>query len=207
MPDSTAHFNHVNLPVRVPRGQDGYWQIICSLADSKRDFTINDIDDSSNVGRGAISDYVWSLHKAGYLSMVKRGAPNHVSAVFRLVKRQRTAPRVRRDGSAIASDAQEQLWTAIRTMKRFSLAELVFAASTPQVAIGYETAKRFVCRLATAGYLVVQPNGRKSVYRLKPSMDTGPKPPQARKVEDILMWDPNRKAFVGPASIASEVRP
>ncbi|MFH0302658.1 hypothetical protein AAFX91_36940 [Bradyrhizobium sp. 31Argb] len=201
------HFHNTQLSVRVPRGHEGFWQIICQLAERQGDFTINDVDGESNVGRSDVQVYVWSLHKAGFLDMVSRGAPNHVSAVFRLVKRQKEAPRVRRDGSIIPSTAQEQLWRTIRNLKSFGLTELVFAATTEEVAPGYQTAKRYVCRLTTAGYLTEQRSrgAIKAVYRLKPGMDTGPKPPEARKLEAELMWDPNKRVLVGAAPIASEV--
>lgn len=198
-----AFYHSTMLPVRVPRGIEGYWQIICSLADTKGDFTINDVDGETNAGRSDVQVYVWALHKAGYLDMVSRGAPNHVSAVFRLVKRQKEAPHVRRDGSIIPPTAQEQLWRAMRNLKTFGLSELVFAARTDEVAPGYQTAKRYVCRLTSAGYLLGLPTRGKMLYRLKPSMDTGPKPPEARKLSAELIWDPNKRAFIGMVPIAT----
>ncbi len=198
--------HRATLPVRVPRGQEGYWQIICQLADTQGDFTINDVDGRTNAGRGDVQVYIWGLNKAGFLTMVKRGAPNHVPAVFRLVKRQADAPRFRRDGTVAPATAQEQLWRTIRNLKVFGLRELAFAASTDEVAVSYQTAKRYVYRLASAGYLITTPVRHRNFYRLKQGMDTGPKPPEARKISADLMWDPNTRRFVGEDPIVSEAR-
>ncbi|UGA45981.1 hypothetical protein HU230_0008060 [Bradyrhizobium quebecense] len=209
MRHNSQHYVPANLPVRVPRGQEGYWQIICQLADTKGDFTINDVDDQSNVGRGDIQVYVWSLSKAGFLDIVRAGKANRASTVFRLVKRQRIAPRVRRDGSIIPATAQENLWTAIRTLKSFGLRELAFAATTEDVRPTYEGTKRYVMRLTDAGYLVItSPSGgpKGATWRLKPSMNTGPKAPERRAVNADVMWDPNTKVFVGAEPIATEAR-
>lgn len=201
-----SSFNCYNalLPVRVPRGQEGYWQIICYLADRQGDFTINDVDGETNAGRSDVQVYVWALHKAGFLAMVQRGAPNHVPAVFRLVKRQTEAPRLRRDGSVAPPTAQQQLWRTIRVLKVFGLKELLFSASTDELAPGYQTAKRYVHRLVAAGYLIAMPAGRRTSYRLKACMDTGPRPPEARKIHAELMWDPNTRRFVGEEPRVSE---
>jgi hypothetical protein len=200
------HHKVASLKVRIPRGNAGFWQIIRALHASQGTFTIAHIDGESNVDPHDIKGYVLALARAGFLDVVGCSG-NRGATVYRLVRNQNEAPRVRRDGSLILPTAQEQLWTAIRTLKTFGLRDLIFAATTPEVKPTYQSAKRFVTCLATANYLVKRPGrgAERTVWRLKPGMDTGPKPPERRKLHAALMWDPNLGEFVGEAPVAGTV--
>jgi hypothetical protein len=102
--------------------------------------------------------------------------------------------------------AKEPLWVAIRTLKSFGLKELVFAAST-ETRISHGAASMFLHRLKRAGYLTVTRKaapGRSAIWRLKPGMNTGPRPPVLRSVRATMLWDPNLKQFVGEPPIAKE---
>lgn len=102
---------------------------------------------------------------------------------------------------------KEPLWVAIRTLKTFGVKELVFAAST-DTRIPPASALVFLHRLTRAGYLTVvrkASRGRGAIWRLKPGMNTGPKPPVQRTVRAVVLWDQNLKAFVGEPPIAREV--
>ncbi len=199
------HYQPASLKVRVPRGNAGFWQIICALDLSQGEFTIGDIDGESNVSREDIKGYVSALAKAGFLTVVRNGRSTRLTpTVYRLAKRQKLAPRVRPDGSLIHSTAQEQLWTAMRTLKTFGVRSLMFAAATPEVKPSYEATKRFINRLTRAGYLVALRANVPATWRLKPGMDTGPKPPERRALRADVLWDPNLGAFVGESPIAKE---
>jgi hypothetical protein len=201
------HHHKANLKVRVPRGNEGFWQIICQLHSSQGTFTVVDIDGESCVNPQLIRKYIRLLIAGGFVERIGRDRGKFASASFRLLKSPNRAPRVRPDGSMIHANAIEHLWTAIRTLKSFGLRELMFAASTPEVAPTYALAKRYAAYLTRAGYLSVKANAGKHTWRLKPGMNTGPLPPAIQEVRAEVMWDRNLKAFVGEAPIASEVSP
>jgi hypothetical protein len=205
------HHDRGTLTVRVPRGNDGYWAIIRRLAESQGTFTAADVDGASNTDIGSVRRYVRALHRAGFLDVVriertKAKQPRHVYA---LKVNQATTPRFRGDGTPIGVAAQKQIWTAIRALKQFTLPELVFAATTPECRFGAVWAKRYLTMLHQAGYLVqLKPAAgqhRHATWRLKPSMDTGPRPPERRRITTDALWDPNLKKFVGDEPVASEV--
>lgn len=203
------HYHHNTFNVRIPRGREGYWEIIRHLDTVQDTFTVKDIDRESNVEPGQIREYVRLLVKGGFLRIEcherRRGSD---VPVYRLVKKPKSAPRLRANGSVIFATAQEQIWTAIRSLKTFGVDELVFAATTDDVKVTKAFAQRYVTRLTTAGYLaVVQSQAgrhRKQAWRLKPNQNTGPKPPVPYRV--TAMWDPNLCVEVGePSPIAEEV--
>lgn len=201
------HFQETPLKVRVPRGNDGFWQIICQLHRSQGTFTVADIDGESCVNVKLIQKYIRLLIAGGFAERVGQKR-KFVAPVYRLLKSPTRAPRVRPDGSLIPATRIEHLWTAIRGLKTFKLRELAFAASSPDVKPSYALTKRYVTYLTTAGYLtIVQPSIGTSaqVWRLKPGMNTGPLPPCFKAVRADAMYDQNLKAFVGEPPVAREV--
>lgn len=207
----SEHYQEASLKVRVPRGQEGFWQIIRQLHETQGTFTVADIDGESNVPVKSIQKYVRLLVAGGFLECTGSVKRRSLTApVYRLVKPQKPAPRVRADGSLIAADAIDHLWTAMRTLKTFGLRELIFAATTTDVKPTYQLAKRYVCYLTSAGYfMVLQPKqgSKPQVWRLKPAGNTGPKAPRLKAVGAFAVWDPNCNAFMGGSSVVSEVAP
>jgi hypothetical protein len=103
---------------------------------------------------------------------------------------------------------KDPLWVAIRTLKTFGLTELLFIVADPRIKPA--SALVFLHRLTRAGYLTVirkAAPGRGAIWRLKPGMSTGPKPPVQRSIRATVLWDQNLKAFVGAPPIAREVSP
>lgn len=200
------HFIPVDMRVNVLRGYDGYWAIIHKLDAEQGEFTAADVDGESNSDIGSIRRYLRNLTANGFLQLARvernriKSAPLHF---YRLVKRQKVAPHFRSDGTLIPPSAQQCIWTAIRTLRQFTLTDLVFAARTPETSIGIVWAKRYLTMLHKAGYLVVVNGaGRNPVtWRLKPAMNTGPKPPMRAKVTNTALWDPNRRTFVGETTV------
>lgn len=91
---------------------------------------------------------------------------------------------------------QEHLWTAIRNLKRFTLQELIFAASTDTLKITEPEARRYLQRLREAEYFNITKSGVKPMreeWWLKPGMNTGPKPPMLIQVS--MLWDRNNAAL------------
>lgn len=214
------HFNNASLPVRVPRGYEGFWEIMVKLDKEQGCFTVADIDGESNVSVKCISKYLTALVAAGFVEAI--GARHHAikgkypTPLYKLLKHPVKAPRVRHDGSIVPTTAVEQLWNAMRNLPgAFSLAELVFAASTDDVKPNKQTAGCYVRRLYNAGYLSVAKQTRRggvngrggaAAWRLKPNMNTGPLPPSLKHINGKSVWDPNLQKFVGKAPIAREVK-
>jgi len=180
----------------VPRGRAGFWQIIRDL-DARGDFSIADVVRETNVSRGGVDVYFRCLIEAGFLRQVGT-RPNVGTPIktYRLTKRPSRAPRLRDDGTEVAS-AKENLWRAIRARRVFTTAELAFIASTPELPISHKTAMSYVVRLNAAGYFTSTGTGRGSerTYRLKPGMNTGPLPPAVLRIDAV--WDRNLKKVMG----------
>jgi hypothetical protein len=215
------HFHSASLPVRVPRGNEGFWEIMLRLQTANGCFTVADIDGESNVSIKCISKYLTALVAAGYAepltSRPHKIKGKYPTPLYRLVKTPAKAPRVRADGSLVpVSTAAEQLWIAMRNLTTgFSLVELMFAATTEDVKPNKQTAGRFVRELHNAGYLAVTRTTRRggvkgrggaAAWRLKPGMNTGPLPPSFKQINGKSVWDANLKKFVGDAPIAKEVK-
>ena len=206
------HFDNASVPVRVPRGNDGFWAIMRRLNAEQGHFTVADIDGESNVSISNISEYLKGLVAAGIAEQCGKRPPaakgRFPTPLYRLLKQPIRAPRVREDGSLILPSHDEQLWTAIRTLKTFNVKELIFAATTDDVKPSLFSARHLLKILHGAGYLTVTSRGQRGnqVYRLKPNMNTGPLPPRSKQLNGRLVWDPNLGKFMGDAPIASEVK-
>jgi hypothetical protein len=215
------HFHNASLPVHVPRGFEGFWEIMLRLDAAQSCFTVADVDGESNVSVKCISKYLTALVRAGVAERVatrQHGIKGKFpTPLYKLLKKPVKAPRLRPDGSQVpASTAHEQLWIAMRNLTTgFSLVELVFAATTDDVKPDKQTAGCFVRRLHKAGYLAVtkatrrggvKGRGGASAWRLKPGMNTGPSPPSLKHINGKSVWDPNLKKFMGDAPIAKEVK-
>ncbi|WP_346915094.1 hypothetical protein [uncultured Roseibium sp.] len=196
----------------IYRGHDHYWSVIRDLGKAQALFTLAQIGERTNDPvNDCVIDYVRRLTKAGFLEVADRQrVPTNVGTttvqqLYRLLKRPAATPRLNRDGTIAKQGlGQEQLWTAIRALSGFDSRELAIAATTDDVAIAVETAKAYARHLESAGYLqVLRPgSGTKSrIWRLKRSMDTGPKAPKILRSK--MVYDTNRGEIMG-APVAEE---
>jgi hypothetical protein len=143
-------------------------------------FTALEIAYRARVPAGTAQYYMRCLVRAGFLAMTP-GAPvggRYAAATFRLVRDAGLeAPRVRRDGTIDREPTgQERMWSAMKAMRSFSLAELMAATG-----IAEHTAKTYLRRLAAAGYLAAVEPGRPwhpGLWRLV--RNTGPRAPCIR---------------------------
>lgn len=186
------------LKLRVPRGFEDFWALIRARNESTGCFTTAEIAAETNVQRQSVEHYVARLVAGGFAKRVKQRREGAIRVnVYSLVRAPKVAPRISDDGVALAGTAQEQLWRAMRSLKLFGTRELAYAATVDRV-IPLKTAQRYVNELSRAGYLTAQnPRGAKrpALYRLKPSMNTGPLPPSVLVTEAV--WDRNLKTIVG----------
>ncbi|WP_279480307.1 hypothetical protein [Aureimonas sp. SK2] len=192
----------------ILRGNEHYWQVIRQL-DEAGTWTVHEIDlQSRTKARGTITDYVKRLVKAGIAEPTgeMRQHRNMTTPTYRLLKRPVTAPSLKADGTpSHLGRAQAQIWNVMRSpMARhgITVVDLALFASTEVVPIARSTAQRYADRLEAAGYLLVGKASPKT-YRLKPDMNTGPKPPAV--IEARMIFDRNRGAIVGPMA-AEEAR-
>lgn len=180
---------------KVPRGHAGIWQVIRDL-DKAGPWTIPDVHGETNIRqKKTVADYIGRLTRGGFAKCLgQRPTPNNgvATKVYQLIKRPSDAPVLRRDGTPLELPAQQRMWTAIRSLKRFSRDDLGFAASSSTGPVPTETVKRYCTHLAAAGYLVSE--GERN-YRLKRSMDTGPQAPKILRLH--VVWDANKNEVVG----------
>ncbi|TYC53812.1 hypothetical protein FMN50_13650 [Rhodobacterales bacterium] len=196
----------------VYRGHDHYWSVIRDLGKGGNLFTLSQIGLRTNDPvNDCITDYLRRLIKAGIVEVA--GSEKVLTNLrttttqqhYRVLKRPKATPRLNRDGSLAKQGlGQDQLWTAIRALSGFDTRELAIAASTDDVVVAVETAKSYARHLEAAGYLQVLRPGSgpvSRIWRLKPSMNTGPTAPKILKSK--MVYDPNRKEIMG-APLAEE---
>jgi hypothetical protein len=120
--------------------------------------------------------------------------------------RDRQAVRLRIEVPETAPErrAEHNLWTAMRSLKRFTPQELLFAASTDELKISEPAMCRYLLRLRAAGLLAVQRNAalKSDSWFLKPGANTGPKPP--RVIQLTMVWDDNSRIPVGDKIVSEE---
>ena len=88
----------------------------------------------------------------------------------------------------------------------FTFHDLALWGSTDESPVARNTAQAYVQRLADAGYLVqVHAGGpqKPTVWRLKPAMNTGPRPPLVLRAQ--IVFDQNR--MTAAPFEAEEVKP
>ena len=190
----------------IYRGHDHYWKVIRDLGRGGQHFTLREIALRSNDRQDkCIKDFLRRLKAAGFLKVVhteKFALPNGGFThrdVYELIKRPAATPQVNRDGSpGMQGLGQQQLWTAMRTLTQFNKHEVAIAAATDEVQIAMASAERYCIALQNAGYLaIIRPGGpgQARIWRLKPSMNTGPSAPKILKSK--MVFDANLARIMG----------
>lgn len=198
------------IEIQLPRGPDHYWKMMIGFG--AKGFTLGELAGCTNgVAYNTVKDYVTRLRQAGVIKIVGEEKPIGGIKVNRyaVAKVTTDAPVVRRrEYTGERGRIQQQIWTAMRSLSAFTIAELAVAASTEECAVKPHTADQYVRRLINAGIvLVVKPylKGEKGrpfgagavagVYRLTKAGNTGPKPPKIFK--STFVFDPNKNRIVG----------
>lgn len=188
---------------RVLRGHEHFWSVIREL-DARGPWAIGDVHSLTNsVDRSTVRDYVKRLVAGGFAHVTATGT--EVQPRYRLIKAPLVAPKLRRDGSvAVQGRGQVQMWNVIRgpmSREGFTFKDLALYGSTEALAVKEVSAKSYVKHLAAAGYLLCVRKGRPqhpAVWRLKPAMNTGPKPPLILRTQ--IVFDQNRNEAIGPVT-------
>lgn len=196
----------------IYRGHDHYWSVIRDLAKTG-DFSRHEIEGRSNDRDGkCIADYLKRLELAGFILSVEPSAAiaspldRKSPKIYRLIKRQVNTPSINRDGTlGKLGSGQLHMWNAMRSLPRFNSMELSLAATTQEISVQKATALGYARHLQDAGYLqILRPGGPnvQRIWRLKPSMDTGPRPPKILRCKAV--YDVNKGRIMG-TQVAEEV--
>jgi len=195
--------NTIVVKMHLPRGPEHYWKAACDFGATG--FTARELLGCTNgVSRATVRTWIDEMVSRGALVVIERRDVKPrgqiVYAVARSTKRAPLDPDVKH------GRIQQQLWTAMRTLSAFSIAELAAAASTDEVEISRHSAADYVRRLNLAGALfVIRPtkaNNRNSgQWRLRRGANTGPLAP--RQVSASFMFDRNTGNPLGIAEALS----
>ena len=184
-------------------GYQDFWRIMLKIGVGHK-FTIKNIwlkvEGANHGTKSTIRDYLNRLVKGGYVQKIAPtekgvGQPVH----YRLLKGGLEAPRIRKDGSEVTMGRnREQMWRTMKMGDTFSAADLAINASTADVSVKETDAKDYIKHLHRAGYLAVtkkaKPGCNQARYRLIPSKNTGPQPPQIQRIKQV--FDPNLNEVV-----------
>ncbi|WP_428527106.1 hypothetical protein [Roseibium sp.] len=198
--------------VPVYRGHDHYWSVMRDLGKNGAEFTLAEIASRSNDPRDkSIGDFLQRLIKAEIVAVsrsyneptARGGSVKH--NVYRLMSRPTKTPVVNRDGSVgQQGEKNANMWTAMRCLSQFTKHDLAISAATDELPVSVNSAATYIQHLFKAGYLLVmRPNKSRvpAVWRLKPSMNTGPEAPKILKTK--LVYDVNKGRVMG-APLAEE---
>ncbi|MBN9236100.1 MULTISPECIES: hypothetical protein [Phyllobacteriaceae] len=196
------------------RGRDHFWRVIRALGADGRRFTAAEVRGACDEPqRGTIPTLLRRLQRDGFVEACgeRRSAAGKLEKEWRLIKAPKAAPTVSRDGRRRRpSTAQQQMWNVMRgplARAGFSFADLVAYGSTDDLTVPAVTARSYIGALSKAGYLLrLDPGGpgRPALWRLRPSMNSGPLPPMVLRAK--LVFDQNRHRVAGEV-LAEEVAP
>lgn len=213
-------FLEIELKGARLKGHDHYWKVIRELGADGAEFSITDVVKETAGHKDSVGDFVRRLTRtepaiaeAVGWRQVRNPAWKPGSWVkartYRLLLTPHETPSLRRNGEAGRyGRVRQHMWNILRgPQARSGIAadELVMLAETAEFPILLGTAKEYLQKLEAAGYLVVDQaaaRNRLTRYRLRPSMNSGPRAPKLLKTE--VVYDPNRKVVVGQA-LAEEV--
>ncbi|MGB3834444.1 MAG: hypothetical protein WA975_21570 [Mesorhizobium sp.] len=196
---------------RILRGQAHYWKVMRALQAEHGEITTSAIDAASNADSGDIRKFVRALVAAGYVQPVGetgRLGPGGPEKTYRIVRDQAECPRLAKSG--VQGTGQRNMWNVLRGplgRDGIDARDLAAFASTDGIPIALDTARTYLKMLAQAGYLACLAKGgpgKLAVWRLKPSMNTGPLPPMILRAK--LVYDQNAGRVMGEAT-AEEDRP
>lgn len=156
-----------------------------------------------NLELDKIRYYVNGWVKSGHItSEVTKVAGARQEKSYTLVKDTGIQPpRVDPKGNPVKSGlAREQMWRTMRMIGQFTYQQLAATASTDEVVVSAEDARKYVELLHKANYLQcttpANHAGGLAVYMLKPAAWTGNKPPMIKRTK--VVFDQNLHEIVWP---------
>ncbi|MGD0640263.1 MAG: hypothetical protein ABSC22_05900 [Roseiarcus sp.] len=191
------------LRTNLPRGPEHYWKAACDFGPNG--FTARELLGCTNgVSRTTVRIWIREMVERGLLVVIeRRDVKPRGQLVYAVARPTRNAPI---DPEVRHGRVQRQMWTAMRNLTTFTVAELAAAASTDEVAVSRHSAADYVRRLAGVGVLTIVRQTRANnlnsgMWRLKKSANTGPLAP--RQIEVAVMIDRNTGKPLGNAEARS----
>jgi hypothetical protein len=182
------------------KGREAIWYLIRKC----KQFSIIDLENESYEDKSTdsqapetIRGYVKALTKANILEAIPKGEGFSARQYWKLIDdKGLIAPRVNAQGKLLPETAHQQMWRAIRILKTFTIDTLIASIST-KTKVTVTNTQAYVSALYKAGYLTAakpaNPSQR-TTYKLKPTKNTGPKPPRLYHVKNL--YDPNLNQVV-----------
>ncbi|MDR2745692.1 MAG: hypothetical protein LBB66_10960 [Desulfovibrio sp.] len=183
------------------RGGKAYGRQAMWEAMRKRDlFTLTDIGLASGRNSSSVGNYVKRLLAAGIVA--EAGLVNNPYSDNKRYRRMQyrvindighEAPRLKADGTPLI-ESRDQMWLTMKMLPSFTYAELAADASTEECIVSPVDAQDYCGHLYRAGYLALIREATptsKAVYKLLPSMNTGPYAPKVQRTK--VVFDPNRQ--------------
>lgn len=177
-------------------GRQAMWETMRA----KGEFTLACVVKASQREKSSVREYFKRLMAAGIIEEAGtvpspiNPCPRYQHKLYRLTRDTgHLAPRLSPDGTLLI-ESRDQMWRSMKMLSSFTAVDLATAASTEECIVSPADAKDYCKHLLKAGYLVVlqQATPRsKAVYKLLPSMNTGPYAPKVQRTK--LVFDPNRQ--------------
>ncbi|CCU70896.1 hypothetical protein [Thalassolituus oleivorans] len=188
--------------------QDVIWQAIREL----KTFTTTDLichiagTKYTGINDHTVKSYVQRLMRGHYLTVIDstRVRGHCVVNTYQLRKDPGIhAPRLDKYGNeSVMGVGRACMWRVMKIVDEFDANELAALASTDTTSVKLSEAKNYIGHLHRAGYLhctrLAKNSGGLARYKLIPSKNTGPRPPQVQRVHSI--YDPNLAQVVWPKS-------
>jgi hypothetical protein len=190
------------VPNPLPQGPQHYWSQMVALT-RKGGFTVTDIHKACALrSRNTVKAYVAFCAQAGHLEKIaeETTVKNRAAFIYRVRNLRAEAPVQRRDSfTGDRGRRCQQLWTAMRALRSFTVRDLAIAAATDTIAVPEATARTYVNALMKAGYLVEighrRQRGVQAHWKLMPAFNTGPLAP-ATVERGTAIYDRNLERVV-----------
>ena len=172
------------VPNPLPQGPQHYWSQMVALT-RKGGFTITEIYKASAMrSRKTVKSYVTFCAEAGHIEKVGEAttSKNRAAFIYRVLNLRAEAPVQRRESfSGDRGRRCQQIWTAMRALRTFTIRDIAIAAATDTISVSEATTRTYVTALMKAGYLVEighrRQRGVQAHWKLMPSFNTGPLAP------------------------------
>lgn len=181
---------HLRMKAKNPSGRQAMWEAIRSNKDG---FTLTGLTNSfSDLKRETLRTYIRALIAGGYVVKATEGDVK-TPTIFKLAKDVGVnAPNVNSKGElSKLGNGTQQMWHAMRILKKFSYTDLSVTASTEETPVSILTAKAYAKTLCKAGYLRREKEG---LYCFIASRYTGPRAPMIQRLKTV--FDPNLQKIV-----------
>lgn len=173
------------------------WESIRMLAPG---FSLNDIARRSGQLPHQIERYLDALAKAGIVQLLSE-PKKKVEGVFALVRDEGADhPRLNSKGERTYGHlATENIWRTLRILNGdVTVEDVAQTASAGAVSLTIIKVRQYLHALVDAGYLIKTEHGSRApvTYRMVPGKNTGPRPPEIRKLDSLQVYDPNLNKLV-----------